>query len=112
MSCSYRAVRRILIGTIVFILLLSGLPAMAQQKPIGHLIPIGGGYADIYAGFSKEAVANAKDKQVNILVLPMAYSTNADTITAEERTTNLRDAEERRFQIEEACKRAAPSDFT
>jgi cyanophycinase len=74
-----------------------------------RLVPIGGGYSDIYAGFSQTAVANAKNNQVNILVLAPTYSTNAFQITEGERTTNLRDAEERRFQIEAACKRAAPA---
>jgi hypothetical protein len=36
---------------IAIALLLSGFPATAQQRPIEHLVPIGGGYADIYAGF-------------------------------------------------------------
>jgi cyanophycinase len=112
MSRSYRALRRVVIFLIVLVLLLSGLPTAAQPQPIGHLIPIGGGYSDVYAGFSAEAVANAQDKQVNILVLPLAYSSNSDAITDAERAANLRDAEERRFQIEEACKRAAPPGVT
>jgi cyanophycinase len=104
-----KAAGRIVCGVICILAL--ALPVLAQsQPPIEHLIPIGGGYSDIYAGFSKEAVANAKNGKVNILVLPMAYSTNAETITDAERATNLRDAEERRFQIEAACKRAAPPD--
>lgn len=86
------------------------LPAgvAAQEGAGGPLLPIGGGYSDIYAGFSAAAVANAQDGQVTILVLPTAYSTNPETITEAERAVNLRDAEERRFQIEEACQRAAP----
>jgi cyanophycinase len=109
---SYRLLRVVALLAIIVEVLLSGLPTAAQQQPIGHLIPIGGGYADIYAGFSKEAVANAQNKQVNILVLPVAYSSSATALTAEERAANLRDAEERRFQIEEACKRVAPADYT
>ena len=89
----------------------SGLPGRvtAQETGGGPFLPIGGGYSDIYAGFSAAAVANARDGQVTILVLPAPYSSNADSITEAERGTNLRDAEERRFQIEEACKRAAPA---
>jgi cyanophycinase len=113
MSCSYRALKRTMIFLIFIMLLIGGLPAIAQpQPPIEHLIPIGGGYSDVYAGFSKEAVANAQDQQVSILVLPVAYSSNADAITDAERDAHLRDAEERRFQIEESCKRAAPPDVT
>ncbi len=87
---------------------IGSLPSAAQSGP-GRLLPIGGGYSDIYAGFSAAAVANARDGQVTILVLPTAYSSNPLVITDAERATNIRDAEERRFQIEEACKRAAPA---
>lgn len=86
--------------------------AAAQEGPGGPLLPIGGGYSDVYAGFAAQAVANAHDGQVTILVLPTAYSSNPDSITDAERAVNLRDAEERRFQIEEACKRAAPAGVT
>lgn len=83
----------------------------AQAKP-GLLLPMGGGYSDVYAGFSQAAVANATDGLVKILVLAPTYSTNAFSITEGERATNLRDAEERRFQIEEACLRAASDGVT
>ncbi len=85
-------------------------PVAAQQQPIDHLIPIGGGYSDAYAGFAQAAVGNAQNNQVKILVLPFATAPQADTITDAERATLLKAAEERRFQIEEACKRAAPAD--
>ena len=45
-----------------------------------------------------------------ILVLPTSYSSNSLSITENERIVNIRDAEIRRYQIEEACKRAAPPD--
>jgi cyanophycinase-like exopeptidase len=112
MSHFHRTLRRIVILSIILVLLLSGLPASAQPQPIEHLIPIGGGYADIYAGLSQAAVANAQNNQVKILVLPFASASDPLTITAEERAALLETAEERRFQIEEACKRAAPQDVT
>jgi len=95
----------------LLILLLVSAFSLSRAAP-GLLIPIGGGYSDIYAGFSMAAIANAHDGQVKILVLPSAYSTNYLNITEAERQTNLRDAEERRFQIEEACKRAASPQVT
>jgi cyanophycinase-like exopeptidase len=112
MSRPYRLLRYLILVAIIVGVLLSGLPTAAQQQPIGHLIPIGGGYSDVYAGFAKEAVANAKDQQVNILVLPVASASNAESITDAERAADQADAEERRFQIEEACKRAAPANVT
>lgn len=86
--------------------------AAAQQQPIGRLIPIGGGYSEVYAGFAQEAVANAKNNQVKILVLPIAYATNPQLITDAERADNLKAVEERRVEIEEACKQAAPATVT
>ena len=101
--------------TLLLIFLISSFilssSALAQDSP-GLLIPIGGGYADIYGGFSQAAVANARNGQVNILILAPTYSTNPDQISEAERQTNIKDAEERRFQVEEACKRAAPPDVT
>lgn len=96
----------------VFLLIAAAAPVLAQPKPIMHLIPIGDGYTEIYAGFVKEAIANAQNGQVNILVLPLTYSTNPTVITETERADNTRDAEERRAQIEAACKAAANNRVT
>lgn len=85
------------------------LPGRAGTGAPGLLLPMGGGYSDVYTGFSAAAAANARSGRVTILVLPTTYSTNATAISEAERQVNLRDADERRFQIEEACKRAAPA---
>lgn len=100
--------KKILLLVLIAFLVSSGV--RAQPSPL--LMPIGGGYSDIYAGFSQAAVANAHNGAVKIVVLPSAYSTNAESISDAERAINLRDAEERRFQIEEACKRAANESVT
>lgn len=80
--------------------------------PTALLIPMGGGYSDVYAGFSAAAVQRARANTVTILVLAMTYTSHPQSITEAERAVNLRDANERRFQIEEACKRAAPANVT
>lgn len=103
--------KSILFFTLLAVLVFLSSSAHAQDAP-GLLVPIGGGYADIYAGFSQAAVANARNGRVKILVLAPTYSTNPEQITQAERQTNITDAEERRFQIEEACKRAAPPEVT
>lgn len=95
------------LSLLLLLILLTTTIRASAQADAGLLIPMGGGYSDVYAGFSQAAVANARNRQVNILVLAPTYSTNAITITEAERQTNLKDAEERRYQIEEACKRAA-----
>lgn len=95
------------LSLLLLLMLLTTTLRASAQADTGLLIPMGGGYSDVYSGFSLAAVANARNGQVNILVLAPTYSTNAITITEAERQTNLKDAEERRYQIEEACKRAA-----
>ncbi len=81
----------------------------AQEGPSPLLIPIGGGYSEIYQGFSAAAVANAKNGAVKILVLPTAHSSNPDSITEAEFDANMQDAETRRLEIEQACQQAEPS---
>lgn len=84
--------------------------AVPNQEPLPRLlIPIGGGYSEIFAGFSAAAVANHRSGYVNILVLPVPFTTNPASITSAERQDNLRQAEAQRLQIEDACKLAAPS---
>lgn len=80
-----------------------------QESPTPLLIPIGGGYAEIFDGFSSAAVANHRSGYVNILVLPTPYAANSETLSDAERQDILAKAEEQRSQIEEACRRAAPS---
>ncbi|MFN8598591.1 MAG: cyanophycinase [Anaerolineae bacterium] len=87
-------------------------PVLAQPKPISHLIAIGDGYTETYAGFVKEAIANAQNGQVNILVLPITTATNATSITEDERAANTRSANELRAQIEAACQRATSDRVT
>lgn len=85
----------------------------AAQNDVDHiLIPMGGGYSDLYTGMLQTIVKNDRDGLVNILVLPSAYSSNPISITEGERQTDLRDAETRRFEVQEACKRAVPQNVT
>lgn len=80
----------------------------SAQDAAGLLAPVGGGYADVYPGIVAAYLSRAQNKVVRVIVIPTTYSTNAASITTAERETNLRDAERRRFELEEACKRAAP----
>ena len=96
----------------VILIIAVAAPVLAQPKPIGHLIAIGDGYTETYAGFVKEAIANAQNGQVNILVLPITTTTNATSITDEERVANTRNASEIRAQIESACQRATNDRMT
>ncbi len=97
---------------ILLCLLIASSAAPVSARPGTHLVPIGGGYSDIYAGYMQAVIPHAANGRVMILVLPTAYASNPESITDAERAVNLRDAEERRFQIEEACKRAAGSQIT
>jgi cyanophycinase len=125
MGCAMRSTRTMLrsdamkklwIALLVLLGLMTGWMngglVQAQQPTQRWLAPIGGGYADVYAGYCARVVSLARNNQINILVLGMTYSSNAQSITEAERQVNLRDAEERRFQVEQACQRAAPEGVT
>ncbi len=86
-------------------IIISGLAQSGKRR---LLIPIGGGYTDIYTGFTSAAVANARKNAVKIVVLPVGYASAPDHITSVERTDNLEAAEQRRVEIEKACLRIAP----
>lgn len=103
--------RLLLIALIMLTTLLTGVTARAEQDG-GLLVPVGGGYADVYPGIVAAFLEAAVDGAVHITVLPTTYATDAESITAAEREVNLRDAERRRFEIEEACKRAVGDDIT
>lgn len=85
----------------------AALPVHAQTRP-GLLLPIGGGYTDTYNAVGRYAVANARGDTVHILVLASPYSTNAEHITQAEFQQNMKDAGERRLQLEGACQRSLP----
>lgn len=99
-----------LMALLFSLLPLAGL--RAQDTPPPMLVPMGGGYADLYGGFSRLLVSRAQQGQVKVLVIAAAYSSNPLQITPGERETNLQDAERRRYELEEACKRAAPAGVT
>ncbi len=78
---------------------------------------MGGGYADVLAGFAQALFAQAdasvgKPACLKLVVLPTAYSSDPGRITDAERARNLHDAARRCRQIEEACNRAAPAGLT
>lgn len=92
----------------------AALPLMVGAAGVQDrlLILTGSDSPEVYAGFAASAAANAKNKQVKILVLPTAYSSNAESITGAERAANLQEAEAHRVQIQEACQHIAPPGVT
>lgn len=97
---------------LAFVLLLPAAPAHAQPPAPDLLIPAGGGYGDVYEGMVAAMIERAGDDVVTITVLPATYATDAYTISEDERTQNIEDAEVRRSGIEEACLEAAPEGVT
>lgn len=95
--------------TLALLISLTFIPSLAVQSADAHLllIPMGGGYSDVYSGLCKEVVQRAENNVVKILVLPATYSSNAEAISDGERQVNMTDAERRRFEVEQACQRAA-----
>ncbi len=101
--------RRLLPLLLLVSSLIFSLPpsAAAQTRP-GLLLPIGGGYTDTYNAVAQYAIANARGNVVHILVLASPYATNAEHITQAEFQQNMKDAGERRLQVEGACQRNLP----
>lgn len=91
--------------------LLTGVPLMAQATS-RLFIPIGGGYADTFAGVFAAARARDRDDRLTVIVLPVTYASSAGSISDEERAQNLADADERRAQLETACREQAAEDAT
>lgn len=88
-------------------LVLAGDHVLAQSnEPL--LIPIGGGYTDVFEGMLSAAFERVNGDPVKIVVLPAAYSSHASSLSPEERRLNLADAGKRRDQLETACLRLAP----
>jgi cyanophycinase len=96
----------------LFALALAVLPSGAQDNT-RTFMPIGGGYGDTYDGFIAAALERYQvGDTLKIVVLPITYATNAETITQEELQENLNAAENRRAQLEEACLAGAPEGVT
>lgn len=75
---------------------------------VNLLIPMGGGYKDLYSGFLQAVLTSSSNQKVNILVLPIAYASNSDHIPTPERNQLLDSAQKRRNEIYKACQNAAP----
>ena len=73
--------RLLVVALIMTTALLTSLSARAQQDG-GLLVPVGGGYADVYPGMVAAFLEAAAGDFVTITVLPTTYATNADSITA------------------------------
>jgi cyanophycinase len=99
-------------AALVLCCLVAALPAEAQPSPSDLLVPVGGGYADVYGGIVAPMIEREQGDEIRITVLPSTYSTNAEKISVGEREQNLIDAERRRFELAEACRRAAPEGVT
>ncbi len=77
-------------------------------------VPIGGFYGDTFPGFLRAALPNVERFETDrlyILVMPMTFSYDAETLTAEDLLLNTRDSERRRRQLEDACREIAPPEI-
>jgi cyanophycinase-like exopeptidase len=95
--------KRLLI-VLVLLMMLGGL-AMAQDEGNGVFIPIGGGYTDTYPEFVRAVMARMDegDTSIYLLILPLAYSTDPNQLSAEDLISHSQTSEVRRRQLEEAC---------
>src|SRR5215213_10058786 len=95
-----------IVALVLALLLCVGLvaPAASAPRPTRTLVPIGSGYLDAtLQRFAQAAVQHDSTGNVDLLVLPITFATNAFSITKKERTDNLALADTRRGQVEAAC---------
>lgn len=105
--------RRVLFFIVCSLLLLGMvLPIAAQDTPEDMqdttFVPIGGGYTDTFEGFLQAALPNVTGDEFYILMLPLAFSYDAEDLTADDLIINTQDADRRRDQLEDACEAIAP----
>lgn len=101
-----------LIALLLMISSLFNYNLKAQPALEPELIAIGGGYDHLDIGFLARVFNRTSAPVVRILVLPIAYASNPETITYEERQTNVADAEKRSVLIQEICDRTKPAGKT
>ena len=96
--------------TLLALLLCIGLvaPVASAPRPTRTLIPIGSGYSeDTLQRFARAAVQRDSTGNVDLLILPITFATNAFSIPKKERTDNLALADTRRAQVEAPSTSAA-----
>lgn len=74
-------------------------------------VPIGGGYTTTFPGFLQAALPNVErfeSTRLYLLMLPIAYSYDADTLSMDDLLLNSQDADYRRRQLEDECRLEVP----
>jgi cyanophycinase len=106
------ALRSALAGALLLTVAVSpGLLSAATTIPT--FVPIGAGYEDdTLRQFAKEAAKVDLSGEVSILVLPIAYGVDPNSMSNGLRNQNLTLADNRRAQIEAACVAVIPADET
>ncbi len=79
-----------------------------QEPALNVLVPMGGGYDNLAADYLSLIIPKTQGNSIGVWVLPIAYSSNAEEISKDERKQNLQDAEIRRNEIEKACSILVP----
>ncbi len=106
---------RKILGLFLLLILLAAFGVSAQEEVDTTLIPIGGFYAETFPGFAQQAINHAltlETDRVYMLVLPIAYTYNPSGQTEEELVDNELAAENRRRQLEDACRELAPAELS
>jgi cyanophycinase len=99
--------RRLRIAPLLLALLLCvgmAAPVAGAPQPTRTLVPIGSDYTtETLQRFARAAIEHDTSGNVELLVLPITFGTNAFSTTKKERTDNLALADTRRGQVEAAC---------
>jgi cyanophycinase len=77
-----------------------------------RIVPIGAGYTDTFAGFVEAALDYSQHPRFYLLVLPIAFASDAFTLSAAEFLANYRAAEHRRRQLEAQARAMLPPERT
>ena len=105
------ALRSALAGALLLTVAVS--PGLLSAATIPTFVPIGAGYeADTLEQFAREAAKVDLSGEVSILVLPIAYGVDPNSMSNGLRNQNLTLADNRRGQIEAACLEVIPDNET
>lgn len=110
---AFRSWLLLLSGVLLLTLAFPSLALRAQTPAVRRLIPIGASYQGAtLQQFVNQAIAKNSDQVVRMAVVVAPFSTNALSITLEERALNLSDAQRRVNQIQATCAAAVTTPIT
>lgn len=101
--------RSIFISLLIFSATSSIFIASAQEEEFKRvLIPLGSDHPVTLSGFINTAQTRTHDNNLKILLLPIGYASDPNTISSSERSKDLNQAGAFRSQVDQACRENTP----